>query len=486
MKKILDSVDKIIHKFSISFVIILFAIITIGMLFINSIYLYIDKPDFQINHIGNYLGIIISIVGIVILTIINKWIETKFSKNKYITAILFAIYFIAEFIYLKMVPIKPFSDMLKVTEIAFSNFNQGIEYLQQYPNNLPITIIFWLMLKLYNGVMIIKLGNVVCNIITIYFAYKIYKNIYHKENKMVVFLGIFSMATFLYVNHVYNDIIFVSFTTIMIYIVTKENMKKKDIIILSILSFIQFIIRPVGIILIIAISMYLILKKYKYKTVAILIVIFVIGNLLYGQLEKILIPKSEEVLKYPIWSFIQMGINEEEFGFQDASHSTQWTFQDVINRTKELGIKRLTKLLTKKEFWLWTEGTYQVERYAFGNGTKDLFYYETPVTIKISNPETSRTRKALDYLMKGQYFILVFLSLIELIIKEKEELIKNKKDLLLYFIIGMFCFYLIWEMKSRYIYCLYPIYLILATGGIDKIINKIEKIRRKENIRNEK
>ena len=59
--------------------------------------------------------------------------------------------------------------------------------------------------------------------------------------------------------------------------------------------------------------------------------------------------------------------------------------------------------------------------------------------------------------------------IIELIIKDKSEDEKQKEDLLYYFIIGLFCFYLIWEIKSRYIYCLYPIFLILSTRGIEKI-----------------
>ena len=75
-----------------------------------------------------------------------------------------------------------------------------------------------------------------------------------------------------------------------------------------------------------------------------------------------------------------MGINEPEFGFQDGSHSSNWTFKDVKNRVLELGSTRLIKLIAKKEYWLWTEGTYQVERYAFGIGWKEHFDYDTIIT----------------------------------------------------------------------------------------------------------
>ncbi len=481
MNKFIDKINEVIHNISINFVRILLIVIVIGMLCINSVYLYIDSAGFQAINVYNYLGIILNILWLVIIVAISKFI-----KNKYINLVLFAIYFIAEFIYLKMVPIKPFSDMEAVLDIVQSGFKTGIEYLQRYPNNLPISIIFYLLLKIHDGVLIIKLFNVVCNIVTIYFAYMIYKNIYKENNNLVLLLGISSISTFMYVNMAYNDVIFVTLITIILYILTKNEYDVKDIILLSLLSFLQFIIRPVGIILIIAECMFLILKKYNFKIVSIVLAVFAICNLLYIPIQKHFIPESGEKMQYPIWSFLQMGINEKEFGFQDQSHSVNWRPNDIINRVKELGPKRLAKLLVKKEYWLWTEGTYQVERYAFGAGGNNVYYYETPLTSKLLNPETSKIRKALDYIMKGQYFVIALLALIGIISKEKDEEIKNKRDLLLYFIIGMGCFYLIWEIKSRYIYCLYPVFLILATNGIYKITSKIERRKVNENINNGK
>ncbi len=469
----MNKLDNIIHKISINFVMILCFVIVVGMMFINSIYLYIDKPDFQMNNIWNYVGIVIGAIGIVILVIINNILKKKFPEKKYITPMLLGLYFIIGIMYVKLIPLKPFSDMGKVYDIAINNFRYDIEYLQQYPNNLPITIIFYLILKLHKGVMAIKILNIICNIAIIYFTYKTYTNITKKKNKLVLLLGITSISMLLYENCLYNDIIFTSLVAIIIYIATKEEHSIKDIVALSLLSFAQYIIRPVGIILIIAICMYFILKKQNLKIILSIILTFIICNLIYIPIKNYFIPKTEEPADYPIWSFIQMGINEEEFGFQNQTHSTEWKPQDVIDRIKTLGPKRLATLLAKKEYWLFTEGTYQVERYAFGAGQDDAFYYETFLSKRVQNPETSKERKAIDYLMKGQYFVLILLSLIDLLIKDKEKEIKDKKDLLLYFIIGMFCFYLIWEIKSRYIYCLNPIFIILATSGIEKLQNKI-------------
>lgn len=484
IKKIINTVDKGISKITEYFLIILFAIITIAMLFINSIYLYIDKPDFTINNIWNYVGILINIVFLIVIVMINQYLKKKFLYNQYINKIIFFIYFIFEIAYLKLVPIIPFSDMKYVTDIALSNFTSQIEYLQANPNNLPITIIFNLIFRFTTyDVFVLKIVNIICNIITIYFAYKIYKNIYRKESKLVIFLGVTSISVFLYVNNVYNDIIFTALTTIIIYLVTKEKQSKTDIIIISILSFMQFIIRPVGIIFIIAICMYFLLKKKNIKNVAIILGICMAFYVIYIPIENMLIPKSDEKKEYPIWSYIQMGINEEEFGFQDSSHSTEWTFEDVKKRITDLGPEKLIKLLCKKHCWLWTEGTYQVERYAFGIGEGEQYFYDTPITKLVYNSDTSQVRKALEYLMKGQYFVLIALSLINCIFRNENKNLKDKEDLLLYVIIGLFCFYTIWEMKSRYIYCLYPIFLIFATGGIEKILAKIQSRLLKQKVK---
>lgn len=487
MKNFIHMIDTGISKITKYFLIILFATITTVMLFINSIYLYIDKPDFTINNIWNYAGILINIILLIITVIIHQYIKKRFPNNKYINKIIYLVYFILEVVYLKLVPIVPFSDMKYVTDIALSNFTDQIEYLQANPNNLPIILIFNLIFRLTTyDVFVLKVVNIICNVVTIYFTCKIYKNIYNKENRLVLFLGVSSISVFLYVNNVYNDIIFTTFTTIIIYLVTKEEHSKRDIAIISILSFIQFIIRPVGIILIIAICMYFILKKMNFKIVAIIISVCAVFYVIYAQVESMVIPKSDEPKEYPIWSFIQMGINEEEFGFQNSSHSTEWTFEDVKDRITELGPSRLLKLLCKKQCWLWTEGTYQVERYAFGVGQEGQYFYDTPITELVYDPDNSQVRDALEYLMKGQYFILIVFSFINCILKKEDKQTKDKKDLLGYIIIGLFCFYTIWEMKSRYIYCLYPIFLILATGGIEKLLDIIQNKLSKQKIKYKK
>lgn len=470
---ILDKIDNILSKISVNFVRVLFIVITIGMLIGNSVYLYEDRPSFRMNNILNYVGIFISAIIIAIVIALDLFLKKRF-KSKYINSILLAVYLVSEIVFLLLVPIQVFSDMLNVVTVAISNFAEGMDYLQRLSNNLPIVIVFNLIFRLtIYDIWALKIFNVICNVITVYFTYKIYKNIYGKDNRLVLFLGISSIALFLYVNMLYNDIISTMLITVCLYLITKNNINKAEKVLIPILLFLQFIIRPVGIILIIATIMYYIFKQKNVKMVFAIVLTFLVLSVAYNILENRMIPQSEEIKTYPIWSFIQIGLNEEKFGFQDGSFSSEWTALNIVERVKDLGPQRLMKLLAKKEYWLWTEGTYQAERYAFGIGMEEQFYYDTFLTKQLYDFEDSNLRKGLEYVMKGQYFLMIFLALIDLFIKDSSIDTKNKKDLLLYNIVGIFCFYVVWEIKSRYLLCLYPIFLLLGASGIEKINNQI-------------
>ncbi len=479
--KCVEYLDKFISIISKNFLIIFFSVLIIFMFIMNSIYLYTDTPDFKINNFENYMYILLNLVFIIGIIFITRKISKKFKNYKLLIGIIFLIYFILEVIYIFLIPIIPFSDMGQVVKIAMSDFTENIEYLQLYPNNFTICVIYNLIFRLtsYNtwG---IKILNIICNILTIYFAYKIYKNIFKKDNILVLVLGVFSISTFLYVNCTYNDLIFTTFVMGTIFCITKEKQDLTNTIIISILAFLQYIIRPVGIILIIAICMYYLLKEKNIKKIVILLSVFLILNFGYKTIQHKIIPKSEEEIS--IWSFLQMGINEEKFGFQDGSHSKDWTSSDYIEKIKEIKGIRLAKIIFKKIIWTWTEGTYQVERYAFGQNLENQYYYDTFLTSKVYKID-SNLRNILESLMKGQYLILLILSLVGVNF-ENENIDNHKIYLLFYLIIGILCFYIIWEIKSRYIYCLYPLFLIFAAHGSDKLIYKFEEGKIKwENLR---
>ena len=177
MNEFIEKINNIISKSIYIFLILLFTMIIIGMAIVNSIYLYNDSPDFiKINKL-NYISIIINIFIFIAILKINKFMKNKICDSKKINTIIiicFCMYFIFEIIFLKLIPIKPFSDMYYVADIALSNFTRNLEYLETHHNNLATIIVFNLIFKITTyDVISLKIFNILCNILTIYFTYKI-------------------------------------------------------------------------------------------------------------------------------------------------------------------------------------------------------------------------------------------------------------------------------------------------------------------------
>ena len=282
-----------------------------------------------------------------------------------------------------------------------------------------------------------------------------------------MYLGIYSFfSIFLYINHIYTDTIFtlLSLLSIYIYVVNKKYL------LLSILILaISYFIRPVSAIYLIAIliielfdtsSIYR--KKLFRITSSILLFIAIYGLFQYG-IDKQL--KHKE-LRIPAASYLYMGFNQEEFGFQDNRHSTTLTLSDVKERISSYSFVDVLNIITKKAYWTWTEGTFQAERYAFGNAVEnetEKFQYSTFITKYIKNP-TQKAYKYLESFMRAQYYYLLLFALIGAFIVRK----KRNFDIIFLLFVGFFIFYLFWEIKSRYLISLYPFYFIFSFNCISR------------------
>ena len=461
MRLKMEKLNRIISKIARYWIIILFTVVVITMLIFNADYdVFTDTPSFQFSNIYNYISIFINIALLVIVCKIIKRFNIDF---KYIIG----TYILLGVIYIILIPFEPFSDMKMVYEIAVSGFKLHQDYISFYTNNIPTVILMMLFTFLYKSIIIVKIINIICNIIIAYLTYKIAENL-GKKNKLYFILCLLNIPVFLYINIIYNDIAFTLLTTLLIYLTTKNNKGKWNLPLRIILSVIEFMIRPVGIIHIIAITMYEVLSGKNYKLVAIFVTATTVGIVICNLLIGLFFNKSEE--SCTIWSFIRMGFNEEKFGFQDGTASSKWQPKDVIERWKELGVGKIIEIIAKKEIWMFSEGTYMAERYAFGGGGSE-FTTENALTKDIQKNQESVLRKGAEYIMKGQYFIIIVCALFGVINKKKS----SKYVLLNYIVVGLFCFYCFWEIKSRYIYSLYPIFTIYAVDGIEILGKKIKR-----------
>ena len=447
-------------KFSKFLVIALFIWILIFSLFIQSKYVYDDSPAFIKTNIFNYIAIFINFI-----TILGTYFLCK--KTKINIKYIILAYIILGLIFVFIIQFEPFSDSKKVYEIAMSNFQKHPEYVEKNKNNIPTILLlqfFGIITKTPIGMRII---NIFQNVLIAYFTYKVAEQLFNKKDKFYLAFTLINIPIFLYINSIYNNIPYALLSIYTIYIILKPNKGKLDLTLAVFASAFAFMLRPVYIINIIAIIMYEIINKKEYKFAIIFLILTIILIILFNFVIELRFGKLEN--SYPVWSFIQMGFNEEEFGFQNNSHSSDFTYQDVINKLKNLGPKKILEIIIKKETWMFTEGTYQASRYSFGEPNVK-YTMENFLTEDLKKIVDSVIRKTFEYLMRGQYFIIILASLISLI-KNKDE----KISILNYIIIGMFCFYIFWEIKSRYIYVLYPILSIYAANGIEQIIEPLIK-----------
>ena len=179
----------------------------------------------------------------------------------------------------------------------------------------------------------------------------------------------------------------------------------------------------------------------------------------------------KDIPSYPIWNQIYIGINEKEFGFMDNDLSYDRDLKDIKERVCDYGTVKLLKIICKKTFWLWTQGTYQAERYAFGNDTNnalDKFEYETFLTQYLLN-SNQHSRIIINAIMRAQYFVIFIAMTITIIIKRD---ITQERELY-YIIVATLLVMIIWELKSRYILICFPMMAILAQQCFDNLSVKL-------------
>lgn len=282
------------------------------------------------------------------------------------------------------------------------------------------------------------------------------------------------VSLFLYINHIYTDIPFVFCTVFCIWLYLHNT---EFIVLDCFILALVYQLRPQAAFYIIAISIHYVfskcgLKKFWKAGLAILtsiITIIIFNSLIVPQF--IEIDRAETI---PMWSYVYMAFNEEEFGFQDGSHSPDREFDDVKERLQELGIEKTLKIIGKKVFWTWSEGTYQASRYAFGSepvAALDKFEKETLATKYVLD-SSQPIRRLLDSVMRAQYIVLFALTIFMFRKKYSTEY-----SLFILLFAANMVFYVFWEIKSRYIIPLCPLQVIFVFIMVLRYVKEKEKHR---------
>ncbi|MNC21234.1 hypothetical protein D3C75_692040 [compost metagenome] len=188
----------------------------------------------------------------------------------------------------------------------------------------------------------------------------------------------------------------------------------------------------------------------------------------------------------PVYMWLNMGINQSTFGFWDnrqsyniyqrqagynKDKSSELFKEEISRKLSEAGAGDLLKMYTKKLVWTWTEGTYQMERYGIGNGSStigrgmgavgDKYSYTTFATELFKGD--SNARVGLTWAMYAMNILMYGFILVRLTGSLKSG--RFAETPLVLVVLGFIGFYLLWEIKSRYLFPVYPLLLVMSYMG---------------------
>lgn len=435
--------------------------------FIKPMYDFSDAPYFSWY---TFLDVIVLCFGGLFITYVIKYcdfIEQKLSYKWMILA-----YLVCAVAFIVLVPLIPFSDMKYVWESAldFSNFQwdkiYASEYMQTFKGNIKLSVILGLcLIVLPKSLFSLKALNILFLLGIALCSAKTIEHLQWKYSKLTCCCILFFMPAFLYINHIYFDLLFLLIASLSLYLYTKS---RNNIILPFLCLGFAYIFRVNAFLYVAAIlidfGIHMFQQKVALKRILMQFFISILVFFGIGMGGAKLIARTfydSSIPSYPIWNQLYIGINENKFGFMDGDFDVNRSLSDVIDRMKEYGAMTMTEIYMKKNLWIWGEGTYQSSRYAFGLDSEDYrekYAYATPITPYVMSSEQDG-RKFITAFCRIEY--LSFAAMMLISVYQQRKNISTSRIFLLVFLctIGILTFY---EMKSRYILHCFPLMIMMA------------------------
>lgn len=446
----------------------------------------------------NIVQLLFVVALIAIFFILNKFVLNKIEKKASIAIIvvMLIIFLILEIVSAYNFKVERNWDfkwiMDTAEDLAKTGSTDKLYYFQIFPNNIGALTIITVAMKLTASN---EIGAYIANIIFVFlaalFAMLSAKKIGgYKLAINTVLIMLLCCPLYLYTPIVYTDTlsVFIPVATLYVWLLAKETSsnKKKYIywVILAILAMIGYSLKPVAMIVYVAIIIETILNNRKYiKQLAVSLITFIILFMGYSATEEKLIIKDSQ-WTYPYTHWLMMGLNQPEseggtsigwgaYSAEDNAYTgTPYTVEEkkeaniikIKERLSNFGLKGYIKFLFKKFEYVWNDGTYYVfNKIGWGTINKEGTLYDYVIGEKSQNT----IKPYLNYL--HEFIMLMVLIAIIVHIKTKEDASVRIMGISM---VGIAIFLLLWEARSRYIYFMVPIFCILSAYGIYKISEK--------------
>lgn len=468
----------------------------------------------NIDHIFNgsalniFKTILFSVIIITILFSINKLILNRIcdKKKKIIIMVGLAIFLFLEVISCIFFKVEYNWDFKWLMESAMEKAKTGnieaIYYFKKFPNNLGALFIVTLAMKLANNHVI---GAYAANILFVFlsavFTVLTARKIGGEKmgvNAIILLIGF--MPIYLNTPIVYTDSLSIAFPVAIFYfwILAKEQRdrsKKKYyayLLIMTILTVIAYTIKANAAIVCVAILIESIFNiKRLWKPILTMLVTFLILIKAINIYNCVFVLKdsSKNEFEFPLTHWVMLGLNKPEseggtsigygaYSQEDADYTTiQPSYQDKVNankivikqRLKDFGVKGYIEFLFKKFKYVWNDGSYYVlNTIGWDTINQNSMLYR----LVLGDLSNKFVRPYMTYFNDAIFILNLFLIIKKIIKRDMDE----ETRVIGTSIVGNAMFLLIWEARSRYIYLLIPLFVILSTIEITSLTDNTKKI----------
>ena len=331
------------------------------------------------------------------------------------------------------------------------------------------------LLKLFHSEFLLKLLNVLYSSLLVLFIYKFSKKISDEKSARVVSLLYMIFPFYLFLNTV---LVNSHLATLLMYVgilfLIKKEKSFKDYIIAGILISLGNIIRPEGIIVVLALLVYefFLFDKSRFVNTFIRVCSFLIVYFSIGFISSFLVIKSGVnpsglENKDPLWKFI-LGFNYETCGYytdDDSKYQVDRETEISIIKDRALGdLPRTGKLMLCKIDHFWLSSGLDLETGSFNDKSMNIL----GINIRFSDISDI----AMDFNQSVHMFILV-MFFIGIFVNRKK--ISNEVLFLLIMCFITFFVFLFIEIQPRYMYFIHVSLFIIASLGVKCIYEFIKK-----------
>lgn len=501
----LKGIQKTLYVILIFFVSLFIA----SSFFIRAEYNYVvygDTPMLQQQHVGTFILLIIALLVFSVM-LYRLCLKLNVYRPKIVIPLVLLGSLAIQVAIIFLFPRLPTDDSQTVVSLAMNMLYKGdystfgtTGYLHMFPFNYSTVLYIEALLAMFpDNYVTIKLANIGFALITTLMIYLIYKqlNPNSKDNDygVLVFAATYIPSLFMS-NFIYNDVIATTLLTSALYFGIRFMKEKsiKYILFAATLVTLGNYFRSIGIIFLLAIviSLFFHFKQLGWKKVVLSVCLFAVLFNIPSWTQNTLLQTTDKVQTStttnaaPIYMWLNMGINLKTIGFwdnresyniyqRDADYnkavSTELFKESIAQKLSTASFGDLVHMYYKKIIWTWTEGTYQIERYGIGNdgssgGQRASFImggYSYPTAATELFAGNSLYRSGILWVLYTMNFLMYGFILIRLIGSLRAKRFDEVSLVLV--ILGFVGFYILWEIKSRYIYPVYPLLIILSYMG---------------------